>query len=122
MFEDAVQYSANTEGRLNDVGNVLFFHHSFSLLTKTDMICVEHELFTLNRNSYLVVTCKFLCKTLSVFWTQLLEISSDDLLIFLKLFAAYLLVELAYSLSNRDWSFELTSCHELNFSLLHVLS
>ena len=56
MLKNAVDHTTNTEGRLNNVRHVFFFHLHFGLVFERDMLLSQNKLFIINFDSDLIIS------------------------------------------------------------------
>lgn len=87
MLEDAVNDTANTEGRLDDVRDKLLFLSRVRLLLKANHLASELELFTLSRDLDSLRLSDLGGKALSDVFISVLEEIDNKLLLFLELLA-----------------------------------
>ena len=122
MLKYCCHNSSNTEWRLNNARNILFFHHIYNFLFKLNVLFSQHCVSTFNGNLYMTVSIKLFLQQRFCFLVKIFKIGSDSLRIFFELLTNHLSLECNGRLLFWSWLFESPRSKELHAWTLCMLS
>lgn len=123
VLKDTVDDTADTEGRLDDVRHELLLLCDLSLGREADHLASEHELLALlSSDGDRLLFTDLRSKTSFGLFISILEEVDDKFLLLLELLSDNFLVEGSHRCRDTDGLGEAAGSHQLNLSLLHVLS
>lgn len=121
MFKDAVDDPSNSERRLDDVWDELFFELCLLFSSELDEISVQFELVAIHLEDNFVVGFHFGDEFLKIFLGPVIDKSNDGFRVLFESLTNLLFVEGYLDDLVNSWSFEGSGSKEINLCLLSVL-